>query len=644
MIAATADGPPPDGPPPSPSPTAQMFSTASHLTLDAPVRTLYDTLLRVDVNRSSKEITDYPIKPFLRDFLQILKHVDSKNTIVPIDPNSNLGSLAMESDIPSGDKLSNYVAGISTPPNKSTKNDTNNTIRFHIRINATLPLWQLKRNTSFYEWLTKGKIFLRTHGFTTTYDVLSAGFFSNLSPTMHRRDTMKALIDKTLADKNLTIELRLVPRNIPYGQKEAKTATNAVEVLVDRASVNIVRELMIELFQTKHETIPADVYFVPSPTRGAMTHELFFNHLRLHHQYTANLRSFGIANVHDLQAELHLPQADGTTKTMTFENALLESVKPDTQHRLFKSIEPTKDTEKHGKYLLITTVDMLDDAQTFIDQALENMSTTTPDNISRITKTDGLFVTRTNRIATSARFQSYAQALQNMVPTTITTTTNTPSWKRRPPAVLNYSDDEYPFLDGTKKQRRTDTATNDSSTQDDTAGETLTAVDLDELQSAYEAKCDDLRSQIEAQRVMMENMRTELQQSFEQQIKQLELRMESNNMQLFQDFGQRFQMVMQKIDDLVVDRNEMKTMVEDKMQQILLAIQHKTTGDITPTMGNTPSRPQKTLRATPSPDTNPDHMNIDHDNQADGSLSHNPTASHANHNSNGFLASAGATK
>ena len=65
--------------------------------------------------------------------------------------------------------------------------------------------------------------------------------------------------------------------------------TNTVEVQVDHASVNIVRELMIELFQTKPNTIPADIFFVPSPTNGIMTHELFDNHLRLHHQYTANL-------------------------------------------------------------------------------------------------------------------------------------------------------------------------------------------------------------------------------------------------------------------------------------------------------------------------------------------------------------------
>ena len=85
-------------------------------------------------------------------------------------------------------------------------------------------------------------------------------------------------------------------------------------------------------------------------------------------------------------------------------------------------------------------------------------------------------------------------------------------------------------------------------------------------------------------------------------------------------------------------------MVEDKMQQILIAIQHKMPGDITPTMGNIPRQPHKTLHTTPSPDTNPDHMNINQANQADGSLSNNPTASHANHNNDGFIALAGANK
>ena len=160
-----------------------------------------------------------------------------------------------------------------------------------------------------------------------------------------------------------------------------------------------------------------------------MTHELFYNHLRLHHKYTANLRSFGITNVHDLQVELNLPQPDGTIKKTTFEHALLDSTQPDTKICLFKSIEPTKDTEKDGKYLLITTTDPLNDAQVFIDQALEHMTTTTPDNIAHITKMDGSSVTRTNRIATLNCFKTYAHALQSMILTTIITMAPPNAWK-----------------------------------------------------------------------------------------------------------------------------------------------------------------------------------------------------------------------
>ena len=83
-----------------------------------------------------------------------------------------------------------------------------------------------------------------------------------MSPTMHRHDTMMDIINATACKKGLNLEIRLVPRNIPYGQSEEKCMTNAVEVLVDRASVNIVCEMMIEIFQQKTDDIPTDIYFI----------------------------------------------------------------------------------------------------------------------------------------------------------------------------------------------------------------------------------------------------------------------------------------------------------------------------------------------------------------------------------------------
>ena len=49
---------------------------------------------------------------------------------------------------------------------------------------------------------------------------------------------------------------------------------------------------------------------------------------------------------------------------------------------------------------------------------------------------------------------------------------------------------------------------------------------------------------------------------FKQQLIQLELKMDSNTKQLFQDFDHCFQLVMQKIEDLVVNQNEMNIMIE----------------------------------------------------------------------------------
>ena len=162
-------------------------------------------------------------------------------------------------------------------------------------------------------------------------------------------------------------------------------------------------------------------------------------------------------------------------------------------------------------------------------------------------------------------------------------------------------------------------------------------VDLDELQSAYESKCDALQQQLEEQRTAMDNMRDQLTWQFEQQLTQLELKMNTNNKQLFYK-------VMNKIENLIVDRNEMNTMIGERMNQILQAINGNNSGDNTPTIGNTPTRPHKTACPTPSPAPTTTPMNIDQPTQADGSLPTNPSASHANHTYDGSNASAGAYK
>ena len=168
--------------------------------------------------------------------------------------------------------------------------------------------------------------------------------------------------------------------------------------------------------------------------------------------------------------------------------------------------------EKYGKYLLITTVDLLEDAQNCLDQALEHMSVNTLDNMSRITKTDGSSVTHTNHIATSQRFQSYAQALQNMILATITTNISSNAWKQCPPAMLNYNEEEYPAINGSTWQCANETEPTDNSTNVDTAGDTIKMIDLDELQSAYESKCEAIQTQLQLQITEQQNKMEQMQQ------------------------------------------------------------------------------------------------------------------------------------
>ena len=199
---------------------------------------------------------------------------------------------------------------------------------------------------------------------------------------------------------------------------------------------------------------------------------------------------------------------------------------------------------------------------------------------------------------------------------------------------------EYPAIDGSKKPCVTNTALTNNSINVDTAGNTLMTINLDELQSAYESKCNELKVQISKQHNKMEQMHAQLQKNFEQQIQQLKLKMESNTKQMVYDFGQWFQMVMQKIEELVVDRTKMQAMMKRKCKSFYRLFKLTRLVIPLPWLVIHPNVLTR-LCVTPSHDPHTEPMYID---QADGSLPTNPTASHANHNNDGSIASASTTK
>jgi hypothetical protein len=153
-----------------------------------------------------------------------------------------------------------------------------------------------------------------------------------------------------------------------------------------------------------------------------MSHELYYQHLRLHHQHIVNLCSFPITNVGNLNAAMTITNPDGKERTATFVKELLTSVKPGTNNeKMFYSIESTKFSESEGRYLLVAHKDNIPDAEKFIDMVFQHSQKNSPENMEKVTK-DNKPIARANKIQTSSRFQSYANKLQGMIPSSINLT------------------------------------------------------------------------------------------------------------------------------------------------------------------------------------------------------------------------------
>jgi hypothetical protein len=360
-----------------------------------------------------------------------------------------------------------------------------------------------------------------------------------MSPTLHRRDTVNEIIQAMVQKHHPTLEIRLTPNRIPSGKGDNKRYTTAVEVQVDRQHLQKARELMIEIFESKRADLPKDIFFVPSPTNGTMPYELFYQNLQAHHEHVANLRCFAITNVGNLKAEMTFTDPTGMapTRITTFEEEIMREQQEGTAKKLFYSIEPTKFSATEGRYLLVTHKDNIAEAEKFIDYALTHLTNTCPDNMTKIMRSQAP-VTRANRIHTSERFQSYVTKLQGMIPSSIHTSTPTENvWKRRTPTAVNLTDDHFPTLESPKKPRTDPVYPNDNATATDTT-ESLTMIDLDEIEKHQTEITATLRQELETLRAETQQMQVTLQNQFNTAMNNLEIRIEKSNQTMFHDLNQ----------------------------------------------------------------------------------------------------------
>jgi hypothetical protein len=595
--------------------------------------------VRIDINRSANDTTSFPVKALIKDLLHELQKASPSTMILPIDDTASDGALSMESDIPTnGEDLNKYFGGFQDAPGNSNKDIK--VIRVFLRISSPMSIRDFKRNNSVFGWLKSNNFFMRTHGFSTSYDVVSAGFISRMSPTLHRRDTLNTIIQEIAQVQHPDIEIRLTPSRIPSGKGNDKRYTMAVEVQVDRKHLQTVRELMIEIFETKQDVLPHGIFFVPTPTNGSMPYELYYQSLHVHHDHIANLRSFAITNVGDLKAEMSFTDPTGTTdpRVTTFEAEILRGTTKGTTEKLFYSIEPTLYTETEGRYLLVTHKDNVAEAEQFIDFALKHLTNTCPDNMVKIMRAQTP-VTRANRISTSDRFLSYVTKLQSLVPSTISMPTPTANaWKRRTPTAINITEDNFPALE--PKKQRTDsptspeTATTTDSTNNDT--DMLTTIDLDEIEKAHTDIKVALREEIETLRQETKLMQAALQEQFTGAMHQLEIRIEQSTQTMCQELGATLR-------NAVLTMNDQATRADTLLQQFKDEASHQHDTLVRSIRNQLSGLRTKRERDTKTWDEqhHEDEDSMDEE-TADGS--HNPIASRASHPKHGMDASTGSNK
>lgn len=173
-------------------------------------------------------------------------------------------------------------------------------------------------------------------------------------------------------------------------------------------------------------------------------------------------------------------------------------------------------------------------SHTYIDHLLQSLTQHSPGNMARIIHSMTP-VTQANCVDTSARFQSYAQKLQSMIPTTITTTQPPPNaWKRRSPVTMDLMADQFPTLKASKKLRVDPHTVNDN-TSATKSTESLILVDLDEIERAQQQIKLELQQKIAQMRQSTEAMQQQLQSNFNTAMQQLELRITQTTTQMIQN-------------------------------------------------------------------------------------------------------------
>jgi hypothetical protein len=308
------------------------------------------------------------------------------------------------------------------------------------------------------------------------------------------------------------------------------------------------------VFKTSAALLPNEIFFVPSPTNGMIKTDLYYALLNAHHEQMANLRSFAITGIANLSTPMTTQDTTDATSSVatTFEKIIMDAKVPGTDHLIFSSIEPTIHSDKDGRYLLLTESSKLSHAEHMIDELLKYIAANP--HIDAEVSLIGEEVRRANRIKVSHTFHGYTDFLASKVPTVITANPAQNAWnKRREPTHLDYTNENFPPMDTSKKARIISDDTNTTA----------------ELTEPSDSVLIDFETEIEKERTQTEKRLTELQQAFTDEISRMKTAFTENMTQAINASETRMmQSIRHHIGDIMQSSADAVTRMEAKSNEI----------------------------------------------------------------------------
>jgi hypothetical protein len=208
------DNVPPD--PPPLTPVNPDPSTPPPMRMDESPITKFKFQAKINVNHERNDNTPLRIKAILIKLLVKHQKVDPTFHLLPTEDGSTASAITKATHIPnSEEKIKDSVKEMRDSNNRN--NSKYYSIIFYTKIASSMTLGMMKKDTDFFMWLRNNNILIRAFSFTMTYDVVTAGFISNMHGGIHNRNHVNNFLQKALKENYPNLEVKLVPTMIKHG-------------------------------------------------------------------------------------------------------------------------------------------------------------------------------------------------------------------------------------------------------------------------------------------------------------------------------------------------------------------------------------------------------------------------------------------